>query len=156
LIDAQRAQFVSGGVSIIAASRGPDNWPAVARAAGSRVSSDGRRITLFVAASQGPALLQAVRATGAISAVFSQPSTHRTIQMKGDDAAVGALESGDLDLIGRYADAFVAEVCPLGYTEALVRALIWAPDEDFVAVCFTPTSAFDQTPGPRAGTRLER
>jgi hypothetical protein len=155
VIDAQRSAFVTGGVSLITASRGPDNAPAIARAAGCRVSRDGRRITLFVSSSQGSALLEAVRATGAIGAVFSQPSTHITIQMKGSDAALGALEPGDAELVARYADAFAAEVCPLGFSEALVRALVWAPD-DLVAVSFTPTSAFDQTPGPRAGTRLER
>lgn len=156
MIDPQRSAFVTGGVSIITASRCPDKAPAVARAAGCRVSRDGSQITLLVSVSQGSALLEAVRATGAIGAVFSQPSTHRTIQMKGDDAAVGALEPGDAELRARYADAFAAEVGPFGFSEALARALVWAPDDDFVAVSFTPTSAFDQTPGPRAGSRLER
>jgi hypothetical protein len=156
LIDPQRAGFVTSGVSIITASRGPDKAPVIARAAGCRVSRDGSRITLLVSASQGEALLEAVRATGAIGAVFSQPSTHRTIQMKGEDAAVAALEPGDAELLARYADAFAAEVGPFGFSEALARALVWAPEGDFAAVSFTPTSAFDQTPGPRAGTRLER
>lgn len=154
MIDAQRSAFVTGGVSIIAASRGADDWPAIARAAGCRVSRDGRGITLFVSASQGSALLAAVRSTGAISAVFSQPSTHRTIQLKGNDAVVGALQPGDAQLIERYAEAFAAELSGLGYSE-VGRAVVWAPLDELLAVAWTPSSAFDQTPGPRAGTRLE-
>ena len=109
MIDAQRKAFVTGGVSIVAASRGSENAPTIARAAGCRVARDGRRITLFFAASQAADLLASVRATGAISAVFSQPSTHQTIQLKGADASVDALMPEDAGLIGRYADAFVAE-----------------------------------------------
>jgi hypothetical protein len=154
VIDAQRSAFVTGGVSIIAASRGADNRPAIARAAGCRVSRDGRRITLFVSAARGSALLEAVRSTGVIAAVFSQPSTHRTIQLKGSDGAVATLEPGDAELVARYADAFAAELSGLGYSE-VGRAVVWAPLEELLAVAYTPTSAFDQTPGPRAGRRLE-
>lgn len=156
MIDAQRTAFITGAVSIVAASRGPNNMPTVARAAGCRVSADGRRIALFFAASQAAALLDSIRATGAVSAVFSQPSTHRTIQLKGADGRVGALQEGDGELIARYADAFVRELCPLGYAEQLVRAVVWGPEEDFVTVSFSPSAAFDQTPGPRAGAPLER
>jgi hypothetical protein len=156
LIDAQRSAFVTGGVSIVAASRGPDNAPTIARAAGCRVSPDGRRITLLFSASQAAALLESVRATGALSAVFSQPSTHRTIQLKGADAAVAPARPDDGLLVERYADAFVAELRPLGYSEQLIRALIWGSPEEFVAVSFSPSSAFDQTPGPRAGAPIGR
>lgn len=156
MIDAQRTAFITSGVSIVAASRGPGNAPVIARAAGCRASPDGRRITLFFAGSQAGELLEAIRATGAISAVFSQPSTHRTIQLKGADASAGALQPGDWEVIEAYAGAFAREVCPLGHSEQLVRALVWAPPEQFVAVSFSSAHAFDQTPGPRAGARLER
>lgn len=154
MIGTQLIAFVTGGVSIIVASRGPHNAPALARAAGCRVTADGRRVTLFLAASQAAGLLDAVRTTGALSAVFSRPSTHQTIQLKGADASVAALQPGDAALIERYADAFVAEVCPLGYAEQFVRALLWAEPGDFVAASFCPSRAFDQTPGPRAGAAL--
>ena len=78
--------FVTAGVSITAASRGRDNMPNLARATGCRVSPDGRRVTLFLAASQSGALLADIRDNGAVAVVFSEPSTHRTLQLKGDDA----------------------------------------------------------------------
>ena len=156
MIDAQLAAFITGGVSIVAASRGPRNAPVIARAAGCRASADPARVTLLLARSQAGALLEAAEATGAISVVFSQPSSHRSYQLKGADARVEPPAPGDAALLARYADAFAADLCPLGYAEQMVRALVWAPAGDFAALTFTPSAAFDQTPGPRAGSALAR
>ena len=65
---------------------------------------------------------------------------HRTIQLKGADARVEPADDDDASIVARYADAFAAEVCPLGYTEQMMRALVWAPDGDFAAVTFSPPS----------------
>ena len=154
MIDSQRASFLSSGVSIVASSRGADRWPTLARASGCRVAPDGRRVTLFLAASRSAALLEAISATGAIAAVFNEPGTHQSIQLKGADAVIEALLPGDHSLAKRYADAFAAALCPLGYAEQAVRALVWAAPEDLVAVTFSPSSGFAQTPGPRAGAPL--
>lgn len=156
MIDEELAAFMTRGVSIIAASRGPDNAPTIARATGCRLSPDRARVTLLLARSQAGALLAATEATGAISVVFSQPSTHRTIQLKGADARVAPAAAGDEALAARYADAFAAEVCPLGYSEQLMRAMVWAPEGDLATLTFSPSAAFDQTPGPRAGSVLRR
>lgn len=156
MIDPQRTAFLEGGVSIVASSRGAGPWPTLARASGCRVAAEAGRVTLFFAASRAGALLDSVRATGAIAAVFSEGGTHRSLQLKGADAAVGPLLPGDAALIERYAGVFAASLCPFGYSEQLVRAVVWALPEDFVAVTFSPARAFDQTPGPRAGTALER
>lgn len=156
MIDVQLAAFMTGGVSIIAASRGPDNAPTIARAAGCRLSADRARVTVLLARSQAGALLEAAEATGAVSVVFSQPSSHRTIQLKGNDARVCPATPGDETLVARYADAFAAELCPMGYAEQMARALVWAPEGDFAALTFSPSAAFDQTPGPRAGAALKR
>jgi hypothetical protein len=86
--------------------------------------------------------------------VFSQPSTHRTIQLKGTDATLGPLEPGGTALIDANIDALVKDVAPLGYSEIFVRTLLAYEPEDLVEVTFTPTSAFAQTPGPQAGKRL--
>ncbi len=48
----------------------------------------------------------------------------------------------------------VQEVGQVGYGPQYVAAMLAAPLQDVVAVSFTPTSAFDQTPGPRAGAQV--
>lgn len=148
--------FIREAVSIIAASRSAALKPSIARAAGCRLDPSGKRITLFVAAPQAQSFLDGVRQTRSIAVVFSRPSSHRTLQLKASDALVEALLPKDAAGIEAYVDAFVAEVAPLGFSEAFSRALLWAPPTDFVGVTFSPEAAFDQTPGPRAGARLER
>jgi len=154
LLDEGIAAFVQGAVSINAASRGAGNAPVLARASGCRVAPDRGRIALYLARSKSEALIEAVRATRAVAAVFSLPSSHRTVQLKGADAEVGPPAAGDFEAVGRYIEAFAAELEPVGYGADLARALLWLDAQDLAVLWFTPTAAFSQTPGPGAGAPL--
>jgi hypothetical protein len=156
LLDEEHAAFIQSGVSMLAASRDATNAPKLARALGCRVSPDRRRVAVFLAASQAVEVLAAIRATGTVAVGFNLPSTHRSLQLKGTDAVVSPLEAGDLEIAARYAAAFVDDIQLLGYDARLGRALLASEPAELVAVGFTPSSAFVQTPGPRAGARLER
>ncbi len=153
-LDAAHAAFIRCGVMVSVASRDADHVPSVARALGCRIAPDRRSATVFLDATQCPALLRDVRDTRAIAAVFSQPSTHRTIQLKGADAALVPIEPGDVALIDANREALVADMVPAGYGAAFVRTLLACAPADLVAVSFTPAAAFAQTPGPQAGKRL--
>ena len=154
LIGADQADFIVGGVGISASTCRPGALPNMARCTGCRVSPDRRAITLLLAATPGAALLDDVRRTGAIAAVFSQPSTHHTLQLKGNDGRIVPLEPGDQALAERYVDAFVAQLTPFGYPESVVRAFLASAPDDLAAVQFTVSAAFSQTPGPHAGEPL--
>jgi hypothetical protein len=154
LLDEANAAFIQGGVSINASSRTVENIPVMARAVGCRVSRDRRTITLIFHSPSAAGLLDGIHASKQIAAVFSLPSTHQTIQLKGKDAVSVSVQKEDVKLAERYCDVFVADVCPLGYPESLVRALVWFDPNDLTAVTFTPSEAFQQTPGPRAGEPL--
>ncbi|MCC6609449.1 MAG: hypothetical protein IT515_07215 [Burkholderiales bacterium] len=156
VLDGAHAAFIQGGVSVIVASRDAHNTPTLVRALACRVSPDRRRVTVFLSASQAAALVAALRAIGAIAVVFSQPSTHRTIQLKGRDAAFTPLAPDDRERMTEQIALLVAELTALGHPEGMVRAFLdFAPD-DVVAVAFTPAEAYAQTPGPGAGERLRR
>jgi hypothetical protein len=83
--------------------------------------------------------------------VFSRPSTHRSFQLKAEDAVVRPLATDEHAVVARYVEAFAVEISALGHLDAHARALLSAPDDDLVAIDFTPTAAFEQTPGPNAG-----
>jgi hypothetical protein len=154
LLDESTASFVLGAVSISVASRGAGALPVLARASGCRVAADRRGVALFLARSKSAALIEAVGATRAVAAVFSLPSSHRTVQLKGADASVAAPAAGDYEAVGRYVEAFAAELEPLGYHGALARALLRLDADDLAVLSFTPSAAFSQTPGPGAGAPL--
>ncbi|HVY24399.1 MAG TPA: pyridoxamine 5'-phosphate oxidase family protein [Steroidobacteraceae bacterium] len=154
LINDELAAFISSGLSITLASRNADNMPSAARAKGCvLVHGTSCKLRVFVSASQARQVVTDVRANGAISATFSVPDTHRSMQFKGCDAHVAELQSGDRALIDQYIDIFARRVAGNGFSPAFVHAFFASPPDE-IAVEFTPTDAFQQTPGPNAGTRL--
>jgi hypothetical protein len=154
--DDAHAAFMQSGVSMHVASRDAANVPSVGRAFGCRIAPDRGHVTVFVSEAQAPDLVRDLRASRRVAVVFSRPSTHETIQIKGDDAAVGGLADGDLARIAACADALVRDLQTLGFGEAFGRALVDFGPDDLIAVDFTPKAAFRQTPGPDAGAPLER
>jgi hypothetical protein len=154
LLDEDNAAFIQSGVSVVAASRGDDLVPSIGRASGCRVSADRRAVTIFVPASQAAEFIDDVRASGRIAVVFSRPSTHRTLQVKADDARVRPPRPDEPAIVARYVEVFAREVEPLGHSAAQARALLECRDDDLVAIDLTPNAAFEQTPGPKAGTPL--
>ncbi|HRP74959.1 MAG TPA: hypothetical protein PK725_08345 [Rhodocyclaceae bacterium] len=156
LIDAEHAAFITGAVSIGVAGRNRERLPSLTRGVGCRVAADRSRVYVLVGAEQSREVLADIRDNGMIAVVFSQPSTHRTVQFKADDACVEALDDADLLIVERYRQAFVAHLSALGYSELAVRTLIDCPAYDLVAIGFSPCAAFTQTPGPQAGMPLSR
>lgn len=141
-------------VAVSIASRSEQCIPSVTRALGYRISADRTQFAIFVIARQAERVLADLRSTAQAAVVFTQPSTHKSVQVKGDDARVTPLEEGDWPVINAYADELVAEICPLGYPEPLIRKMTECTPQQVLAVRFTPTAAFGQTPGPRAGAAL--
>jgi hypothetical protein len=148
----QEATFLQTSfLSIVAASRGPDNIPCLARALACRLSSDLRQVTLLFCSSDAKEMLDHVAANGTIAAVFSVPSTHESLQLKGVDAKVEEPAATDAAFASRHLEAFLDHVGKLGHPPGLVRRLMACEPGDLMAVTFTPSAAFSQTPGPRAG-----
>jgi hypothetical protein len=146
--------FMQCGVSLVVGACSDDRTPVVARATGCRVSRDDGRVTLLISATQGAEVLRCVRQNGAVAVVFSKPSTHKTIQLKGRDAVVSGPEESDLALALGYQQRFSEELAPLGFDPALIRTFLACPPADLVTLTFTPSEAYVQTPGPGAGQRM--
>ena len=154
LLSPEHIAMIDKGVSAIVASRNAARRPSLMRAVGTGISPDGARITVFVASSQSRQLLQDVAATGCIAVVFSEPLSHRTVQVKAHEAELRAATEADVPLLQRYLASMEYEVGCVGYDAPFVRAMLGFRLDDVVAISFSPAEAFDQTPGPKAGTAL--
>ena len=155
LIDAELAAFLQSGVSMhIATARG--NVPQLARAAACRVAPDRRRVTMFVAPAQAVAVLDDVAANGAVAAVFTKPLTHRTVQLKGGDARIVSAGHEEAALVRAQVDAFGAELASMGFPGRLGAILALGGATQLLAITFSVSAAFVQTPGPGAGGALGR
>ncbi len=146
--------MMARGVSTIVGSRDARFRPSVMRAVGSAVSAEGGRVTVYLAREQSRQLLQDIAATGHLAVVFSEPATHRTVQLKSAAAAIRPAQESDRPVLARYLASMEHEVQRVGYPPEMTRAMLAHRLDDVVAVEFVPELAFDQTPGPRAGSAL--
>ena len=152
-LDADNAAFIQGGVSVIVATRNAECVADVVRGCGCRVSRDRRRVTVLVEPSRADTLLEDIAANGMIAVVFSQPSTHRTIQLKGSDARIVKVTAADRTIAARHLQDWSEDLCRIGYTPEFASAVRGAAPR-LAAIAFTPSAAFQQTPGPGAGKPL--
>ena len=153
-LPADLVAMMARGVSVIVGSRDAKLRPSIMRAVGSRVEADGRDITVYLSRPQSRQLVQDLAATGHIAVVFSVPSTHRSVQLKASRVEMRNADADDAPVLARYLASMEHEVQQVGFAPPLTRAMLAHRLEDVVAVRFTPEQAFDQTPGPKAGTKL--
>ena len=146
--------MMARGVSVIVASRDAALRPSLMRAVGSRVEEDGRAITVYLSRPQSRQVVQDLAATGHIAVVFSEPSTHRSVQLKASRVDMRGAAAEDAPVLERYLRSMEHEIQQVGFAPPLTRAMLSHRLEDVVAVRFTPEQAFEQTPGPRAGAPL--
>ncbi|HEY0825318.1 MAG TPA: hypothetical protein VGD76_16135 [Ramlibacter sp.] len=146
--------MMARGVSVIVASRDAALRPSLMRAVGSRVEADGRDITVYLSRPQSRQVVEDLASNGHIAVVFSEPSTHRTVQFKASRVEMRGAAEADAPVLARYLQSMENEIQQVGFAPPLTRAMLAHRLQDLVAVRFTPEQAFDQTPGPRAGAPL--
>lgn len=156
VLDDEHAAFIQGPVSIIVCSRNADLATDVVRALACRVSRDRRRITLLVESERARATLEDIVDNGQVAVVFSQPSTHRTIQVKGRDAALAPLPRQARAWIAQHLRTWSEDLIAIGHSAEFARAVHGTGEGGLSTVVFTAESAFMQTPGPGAGSDLVR
>ena len=155
MLDSDNAAFILTGVSISLASCGPDRLPSMSRGLGCKLIDGGRQVSIFLRRSQSEALLENICSSGGrVANVFSLPSSNRTLQLKGSNARIVPFVAEDIPVIDGHIADFVLEVVPLGMSEAVVRAILAYQPDDLVSVVYSPSAAFSQTPGPKAGAPL--
>ncbi len=150
----EQAAFVRRYTSMSVGVRSGDNRPIVGRALGCRVSADRRTLTIFLSQSREKEVLDCLRENGAIALTVTRPKTHETLQFKGVLLEILPPSREDLAEIAAYRQSFVEELMALGYGKDFSWAVV-AGAEDSLAVVFEPNAIYNQTPGPKAGTKLE-
>ncbi|WP_382322252.1 hypothetical protein ACFJGX_06440 [Hydrogenophaga sp. UC242_50] len=151
LLTLEHLAMMDAGVSVIVSSCGPDLTPSVMRAVGSQVGPQGRLITVYLCRSQSAQLLRDIARSGRLAAVFSQPSTHKTVQLKTRTARLREAREDEAAVLQRYLRGMEHELALLGFDRAYARAMLTHRLDDVVAIEFEPEQAFDQTPGSKAG-----
>ncbi len=151
VIDEGIAAFVRGPVTLVLGARDRDNLASVVYCRGCRPDAARGTVTVFVSRAQAVDVLANVRAFPSVALVVCRPTTFRTLQLKGSDASIEPLADGDAARVAAYIEMIVAELAQVGDDPDWSRTAFSYEASDLVAVTFTPTSVFVQTPGPNAG-----
>lgn len=154
-LGADQAALLTRPVSVIAASCDAQLHPHLMRALGCRLSQDRRQVTVLLPLQRAAQVLDDLRANGRIAVVFSEPTTNLSLQLKGDDAQVLPVDEADCALAATHLERFTVEIGELGF-QPLVAQTVLDAEDGIAAVRFTVSEVYEQTPGTRAGARLDR
>lgn len=147
------ADFCESGVSVVLAVSTISGQPIAGLALACRITSEGT-MKIFLREPANVPLLAALAGGSVIALTFTEPRTHRSIQVKADRARRVELESGDIERVARQVAFFESELVFVNYTPRFAAYYCAYRDEEVVALELSPRHAFVQTPGPGAGEQL--
>lgn len=154
LTQAQSDLLENGYASLYLASRDARRVPSLTRGLDARLDEAEAQVTILVLRSQSPQVLRDIAGTRAAALVVSRPSTHLTFQLKGVDARETVLPADAEYRARRHQEAFARELATYGYPLAFATTMHDFQPDDLVAVTFTVSALFEQTPGPGTGARV--
>jgi|SRR5690606_3032770 hypothetical protein len=146
------AAFCQKGVAVILATCAGGR-PIAGRGFASRVDENGT-VRLLLRRTGHAAFIAALNNGAPIAATFTEPTQHRSIQIKGKFARETAVTIADGAALAVQSLAFRDRLVAIKYTQLMSDGYCFADPEDILAFEFTPDEAFAQTPGPNAGTAL--
>ncbi|MDB4973127.1 MAG: hypothetical protein JWN48_1468 [Myxococcaceae bacterium] len=148
---ADLVEFLQRGPSLMAAATDDRRVVELTRCAAAQLAPDGR-LYVAIPLPEGKRALDNIKSTGVIALSAAQPEDYATVQFKGSDAQlVDWLEKDRATALHRQRfDAMMVKVgMPAGTADLLYSS-------ETIAIAFTPSEMFDQTPGPLAGLSLPR
>jgi general stress protein 26 len=143
--------MMARGVSVHVGSCDAQSRPSVMRAMASHIDDARGAVTVYLARRQATQLLADIEATGRIAVMFSEPSTHVTVQLKATRATCRDATQHDQPRLDAYLASMEIEIQRVGHPARVTRAMLACALDDIVAVEFEPEQVFEQTPGPKAG-----
>jgi hypothetical protein len=99
-------------------------------------------------------LIASMQSQRAIAVVITESATTRSIQLKASDATPVALAPGDRERVRAYVGALAQTWALAGQPIDWTQTLLDPDADEIIAVQFSPYIAFNQAPGPGAGTVL--
>jgi hypothetical protein len=152
VIDAELASFMESAVMIIVGTCDNALRPQIGRAVGAIVDRATGGVDLIVSGWQWPETIANVRRNGRLAVTFARPSDYVSYQVKGRATVITAAAS-DRACAARYVRAMTAILVGNGLDVRVTAP--WLVDREPVALRLVAEMIFVQTPGDRAGQRLE-
>jgi hypothetical protein len=154
LMDVETAAFLEGGCALIIGTLSPERVPYATRGWSLKVLPDGpdgaTRVRLLVDVDDLPVVGTSFR-DGAVAVTGTDVPTLFSMQLKGRATGLAPATVADRERFERYCDTFFAHV---RFVDRNAQVEHMKP-ADVSAVTITVSELYDQSPGPKAGTRLD-
>lgn len=164
MIRPELLQLLNSRCDVVLATRSAQHVPSVCWGMACRVEAGGGhgpgspalpRTTVWLRRDQAAALLADISQNGQVAASFSVPFTSVCFQLKGRNATWREAMPTDLPILQEHLHNLIREIELVGFPEAFTRHAFEQPLDLLVAVSFSVTEVFEQTPGPHAGHTVE-
>ena len=153
-LDEELADFIGQGALIRLASATPAGVPDLCFGLACFVDQDRRRLRVAFDSRQAEAVLQLAVQGGRAALVFSDPVSHRTVQIKTRDARLGGVPGSEHAEIARRVALSNRRLDLIGFGDPFASTLNGYEPERLVFLHCGIHALFDQTPGPNAGKAL--
>jgi hypothetical protein len=152
VIDAELASFMESAVMIIVGTCDDALRPQIGRAVGAIVDPTAGGVDLIVSDWQWPETIANVRRNGRLAVTFARPSDYVSYQVKGRATVIPA-SAAHRACAARYVEAMTATLVGNGLDARVTTP--WLVDREPAALRLAAEMIFVQTPGDKAGQRLE-
>jgi hypothetical protein len=144
-------QCLAEGMSIIVASVDSRGMPSCCRGLALKSDDELATATVYVPMAVSRTVIADVATTGRIAVASTYPIDNSSIQLKGRTRTARVAREDEASFVRHRFNAFGDVLETLGIPPAVSsRAPVWPA----FAIDLTVEEIYDQTPGPRAGTRL--
>jgi hypothetical protein len=145
-----RAQIESVG-TILVGTRDAGLKPEITRGWGAHILLDCHTVELCVSLSAGAKTLANLRDHEEIAVTFHHTNSYKTVQLKGRFLESGELTPEDWERVQRHWLELTSQAKLTGIPLDIGSRVF---TEDLVRIRFVVQEAFEQTPGPSAGSKL--
>ena len=145
------AKSLASGVSVIVGSVDAMGNPSCCRAVGLRSDDDLATVTVFVPAATSTETMANVAATGRLAVVTTHPISHCATQLKGIVERTRPAREDEEPFIVEHFTGFGGVLNTIGYPLRVTRSITHWPA---IALEVRVDEIYEQSPGPKAGTRL--
>ena len=154
MLDQDVIELLESGCALTVGFVAADGRPVASRGWGLTLRDDGRRARLLVPKADVTGLDHGPGGPVGtwIATTGSNVATLRSAQLKGPIRAIEPLDARDRERLDRYCDAFFHDIEVVdGFPRRLAERMVPA---ELAACEFDVVEAYDQTPGPGAGSEL--
>lgn len=144
--------FLEQGVSIHMGTRNARLEPNGVRVIAVKVDDDREHLVAYLPASDAALVLADLEDNGQAALAFARPADDRACQIKGERVSIRDAEPSEMAFVQKQWAGLLDQLQMVGIPPVATQGWTTWP---CVAVTLRVTAAFDQTPGPGAGSALD-